>query len=76
MGIVRIDDLGGEKRYDGELRAGGVAAGVGNKPRPLDLLPIDFDQPVHRLPLQLQCLVLVAVPPGVGRRVGEPKIRR
>ena len=52
----------------GKLRAGRVAAGIGDEMRALDLVAIDLDQAVDRLPLQLRRVVLVAVPARVARR--------
>ena len=59
-----------------KLRAGGVAAGIGDELRVPDLLAIDLDQAVHRLPLQLGRVMLVPVPARIGGRVGEPEIGR
>ena len=58
----------------GKLRAGRVAAGIGDEPRRLDLAAVDLGQAVDRLPLQLRRMVLVAVPARIGRRIGEPEI--
>ena len=57
----------------GKLRAAGVAAGIGDQPRLLDLVAIDLDQAVDRLALQLRRVVLVAVPFRIGRGVGSRK---
>ncbi len=47
--LVGVDGLGAQQWNKRELRAARVAAGIGHQLRPLDLLPIDLDQPVDRL---------------------------
>ena len=74
--LVGLDRLGLEQRDQRQLRAGGVAARIGDQPRLLDLAPIDLDEAVDRLLLQLGRVMLVAVPLRVGRRIGEPEVGR
>ena len=72
--LVRIDGAFAQQRNERELRAGGVAARIGDEPRGSDLVAIDLGQPVDGLRLQLRRMVLVAVPARIGGRIGEPKV--
>ena len=67
--------LRAQQRDQRKLRAGRVAAGIGDEMRAGDVVAIDLGEAVDRLPLQLRRVVLVAVPArvGVGR---EPEVGR
>src|SRR5713226_3817035 len=71
-----IDRLCRQERDQRELGAGRVAAGIGDEMGAPDLVAIDLGEPVDRLPLQIGRMVLMAIPAGVGRRIGEPKVGR
>ncbi len=74
--LVEIDGLGLDQRDQRQLRAGCVAAGIGHQPRVSDLAPVDFGEAIDRFLLQLGRVMLVAVPFGVSRRIGQPEIGR
>jgi hypothetical protein len=73
---VRIDELGFEKRNHRQLGAGGVAAGIGNQPRALDLVSIHLGEAVHRLALQIGRGMGVTVPACIGCGIAQAKISR
>src|SRR4029077_9466682 len=66
--------LRAQERDEGKLRAGRVAAGIGDQPCGLDLGPVDFRKAVNRLLLQVRGVVLVAVPTRIRSGVAEAKI--
>ena len=72
--LVRIDGFRLQQRNERQLRAGGVTAGIGDKPRLLDLAAIDLDEAIYGLLLKLRCVMLVAVPLRIGfrRQAGNP----
>ena len=72
--LVRLDRLGLQQRHQRKLRAGRVAAGIGDEPRLLDLVAVNLDQAIDRLLLQLRRMMLVAVPARIGRGVVQPEI--
>ena len=72
--LVGIDGVRFQQRHERKLRAGRVAARIGDEPRFLDLLPVDLDQAIDRLFLELRRMMGMTVPVCVGGRVGEPKI--
>ena len=74
--LIEIDRLGLDQRDQRKFGATGVAAGIGDQPRLLDLAPVDFGEAVDRLLLQLGRVVLVAVPFGVSRGVRQPEVGR
>ncbi len=74
--LVGIDGLGFEQRNQRQLGAGRVAAGIGDEPRRLDLVPINFGQAVDRSLLQFGREMLVAVPARIGGGIGEAEIGR
>ena len=74
--LVGLDRLGLEQRDQRQLRAGRVAAGIGDEPRLLDLAPVDLDEAVDRLLLQLRRVMLMAVPLRIGRRIAQPEVGR
>src|SRR5437588_357124 len=67
--LVRFDRLVLEERNERQLRAGRIAAGIGDEARAHDLAAIDFDEPVNGLAEQFGRLVLVAVPVRIGGAV-------
>ena len=72
--LVGIDRLGAQQRDERQLRAGRIAARIGDEARLLDRVAIELDQPVHRLFLELRRIMLVAIPARIGGRIGETKI--
>ena len=66
--LVELDRLGLDQRDQRQLRAGRVAAGIGDQPGLLDLAPVDFGQPIDGFFLQLGGVMLVAIPLRIGRR--------
>ena len=56
------------------MRAGGVAAGIGDEPAFPDLLAVDFDEAVDRLALKLRRVMGIAVPARIGGGVGEAEV--
>ena len=72
--LVGIDRPRAEQRNERKLRAGGVAAGIGDEPRPLDRVAVELDQPVDCLFLQLGRVMLVAVPARIGGRISEAEV--
>ena len=71
-----LDRLVLQKRHQRQLRAGGVAAGIGDQPRLPDVAPVDFGQPVDRFGLKFRRVMLVPVPARVSRDIAQPEIRR
>ena len=74
--LVELDRFGLQQRHQRQLRAGRIAAGIGDELRLLDRAPMDLDKAVDRLLLQLRRLMLVAVPFRVSRRVRQPEVGR
>ena len=74
--VADIDQPGLRDRHERQQRRRRIAAGTGDKPRAPYLVAIELRQPVDRFLLQRRRTVLMAVPFGVDRHVGEAKIRR
>ena len=74
--FVELDRLVLDQRNERQLRAGRVAAGIGDQPRLPDLAPVNFGQTVDGLLLQLRRVMLVAVPFRVGRGIRQAKVGR
>ncbi len=72
--LAGLDRLGLEQRDQRQLGAGGVTARDRDQPGLADLAPIDFDQTIDRVGLQLGGEMLMTIPARVSRRIGEAKI--
>jgi hypothetical protein len=74
--LVEFNRLVLDERDERQLRAGRVAAGIGDQPCIPDLAPMNFGQTVNSLLLQLRRVMLVAIPFRIGRGVRQTKVCR
>ena len=72
--VIQIDHPVGNQRPERILPGRGVTTRPGHQPRIADIVAVEFGQPVNRLGLTFERIMLATIPPGVNLGVPQPEI--